>query len=69
MDRLEDAKLVEGSWEVQNSGDKGPRRRYYHLTGTGVEIATVLLSEHHRSHPLAQAKLAKPTLADGWSAI
>jgi DNA-binding PadR family transcriptional regulator len=41
IDRAEDAGLIEGRWEQP---DKGPRRRYYRLTGAGVTTATALLA-------------------------
>jgi DNA-binding PadR family transcriptional regulator len=45
FDRLEDAGLIEGHWEHQGSSAKGPRRRYYRLTGAGVTTALVLLAD------------------------
>lgn len=45
IDRLEDARLIEGHWEHQDSSDKGPRRRYYRLTGAGVATASRLIAE------------------------
>ena len=48
VDRLEDARLIEGHWEHQDSLDKGPRRRYYQLTGAGVAAASKLIAERRR---------------------
>jgi PadR family transcriptional regulator, regulatory protein PadR len=48
IDRLEDARLIEGHWEQQDSSDTGPRRRYYRLTGAGVATASKLLSERRQ---------------------
>lgn len=48
IDRLEDARLIEGHWEDQDSLDRGPRRRYYHLTGAGVAAASKLIAERER---------------------
>lgn len=48
IDRLEDAKLIEGRWEHQDSSDKGPRRRYYRLTGAGVATASGLTAERRQ---------------------
>ena len=53
IDRLEDAKLIEGHWEHQDSSDKGPRRRYYRLTGAGVAAASKLIAER-RQRPGAE---------------
>jgi DNA-binding PadR family transcriptional regulator len=39
LDRLEDAGWITGSWEVLPAGRNRPRRRYYRLTGDGVEAA------------------------------
>jgi PadR family transcriptional regulator, regulatory protein PadR len=49
IDRLEDARLIEGHWEHQDSSDKGPRRRYYRLTGAGVATASKLIAERRQS--------------------
>lgn len=48
IDRLEDAGLIEGHWQHQDPLDKGPRRRYYRLTGTGVATASKLLAERRQ---------------------
>jgi PadR family transcriptional regulator PadR len=48
IDRLEDASLIEGHWQHQDSVDKGPRRRYYRLTGTGVAAATKLTAKRRQ---------------------
>jgi PadR family transcriptional regulator PadR len=48
IDRLEDARLIEGHWEHQDSSDKGPRRRYYRLTGAGVVTASELIAERRQ---------------------
>lgn len=43
LDRLEDAGWVEGYWEDQHPEPAKPRRRFYRLTGTGVQSARELL--------------------------
>ncbi len=48
IDRLEDAGLIQGYWEDQGSLDKGPRRRYYRLTGTGLATASSLIAERRQ---------------------
>jgi len=58
IDRLEDARLIEGHWEHQDSSDKGPRRRYYRLTGAGVATASKLIAERR---PRPEAKIPAPT--------
>jgi PadR family transcriptional regulator, regulatory protein PadR len=57
IDRLEDSRLIEGHWENQDSSDKGPRRRYYRLTGAGVAAASQLIAE--RGQP-SRAKIQAP---------
>jgi PadR family transcriptional regulator PadR len=49
IDRLEDARLVEGYWEDQGPQATGPRRRYYRLTGAGAETASTLLAGRRRA--------------------
>lgn len=39
LDRLEDAGWVTGVWEKLGPGEQRPRRRFYRLTGAGVEAA------------------------------
>jgi PadR family transcriptional regulator len=57
IDRLEDARLIEGHWEQQDSVDKGPRRRYYRLTSAGVAIASKLIAERGQR---SRAKIPAP---------
>ena len=68
IDRLEDARLIEGHWESQDSADKGPRRRYYRLTGAGVATASKLITERRQR---AGAKIPAPkrrlVINFGWS--
>lgn len=68
IDRLEDARLIEGHWERQEPTDKGPRRRYYRLTGAGVATASVLIAERRgqRSRPGIQAPKHGLALNYGW---
>ena len=58
IDRLEDAGLIEGHWEHQDSSDRGPRRRYYRLTGGGVASASKLTAERRQQ---SKAKIPAPT--------
>lgn len=68
IDRLEDAGLIEGHWEHQDSSDRGPRRRFYRLTGAGVPTASKLLSERRqRSAPRIPASKRGLTTGYGWS--
>jgi DNA-binding PadR family transcriptional regulator len=62
IDRLEDAKLVEGHWEHQDSSAKGPRRRYYRLTGAGVTTALELLADRRGQRSQARVQPLKPGL-------
>lgn len=39
LDRLEDAGWISGSWEAVDPAEDRPRRRFYQLTGEGVEAA------------------------------
>ena len=57
IDRLEDARLIEGHWEHQDSSDKGPRRRFYRLTGAGVAAASKLIAERGQH---SRAKIHAP---------
>jgi PadR family transcriptional regulator, regulatory protein PadR len=57
IDRLEDAGLIEGHWEHQDSSDKGPRRRYYRLTGAGAATASKLIAERRQG---SEAKIPTP---------
>ncbi|MER7365484.1 PadR family transcriptional regulator [Nonomuraea wenchangensis] len=43
LDRLEDARWIEGEWEQLADDQPGPRRRFYRLTGQGVAAARALL--------------------------
>jgi PadR family transcriptional regulator len=44
LDRLEEAGWVSGQWEAQHPEPNKPRRRFYHLTGSGVAAARDLLA-------------------------
>lgn len=66
IDRLEDARLIAGHWEHQDSSDKGPRRRYYRLTGAGVATASKLIAERRQR---SGAKVQAPkrlVVSFGW---
>jgi PadR family transcriptional regulator, regulatory protein PadR len=68
IDRLEDAELIEGHWEHQDSSDKGPRRRYYRLTGAGVTAASKLIAERRqRSGAKIPALKRRLVISFGWS--
>jgi len=43
--RLEEAGWVESSWEREEQGDRGPRRRFYRLSPDGLGEARALLTE------------------------
>jgi DNA-binding PadR family transcriptional regulator len=67
IDRLEDAGLIEGHWEQQTPLDRAPRRRYYHLTGTGVATAAALLAQR-RGQSRAGSWVPRTGLVDPGSA-
>lgn len=67
IDRLEDADLIEGYWEHQDSSDKHPRRRYYRLTGLGVAIATKLIAERRQCSGTRLRGLRHGLTDCGWS--
>src|SRR4051794_4713224 len=49
--RLERAKWLESGWEDPAVGELGrPRRRYYRLSGEGVESARVTVAEWRSRH-------------------
>jgi DNA-binding PadR family transcriptional regulator len=62
IDRLEDAKLVEGRWEDQDPQATGPRRRYYRLTGAGVRTASTLLAERRGARKPPGIQTLRPGL-------
>jgi DNA-binding PadR family transcriptional regulator len=68
IDRLEDARLIEGHWEDQDPLAKGPRRRYNSLTGAGVTTACTLLAKRRgqRSQPQIQAPRRGSVVDHGW---
>lgn len=66
IDRLEDAGLVEGRWEDQGPDSNGPRRRYYHLTGTGVETAVALLAARRGGQARLKLAALMPRLASDY---
>lgn len=43
--RLEDAGWVESSWEREERGERGPRRRFYRFSPEGLVAARALLTE------------------------
>jgi PadR family transcriptional regulator, regulatory protein PadR len=43
--RLEEAGWVESSWEREERGERGPRRRFYRLVPDGLAAARALLAE------------------------
>jgi DNA-binding PadR family transcriptional regulator len=62
IDRLEDARMIEGHWEAQDSSATGPRRRYYRLTGAGVATAKALLAERREVRLLPRLPVHRPAL-------
>jgi len=66
IDRLEDARLVEGHWEDQGPEANGPRRRYYRLTGAGVKIASALLAERRGGRTRVRLPAPRPRLAPNY---
>jgi len=68
IDRLEDAGFIEGHWEHQGPSDKGPRRRYYRLTGAGVVAASKLIAERRRPSQTKLQALERGLVVEyGWS--
>ena len=61
LDRLEDARLVDARWEALPPGDDRPRRCYYRLNPSGLELARSLLSER-RPDVLARLGQEPPRL-------
>ncbi|HUN31233.1 MAG TPA: helix-turn-helix transcriptional regulator [Trebonia sp.] len=43
--RLEEDGWVESSWEREERGDRGPRRRFYRFSPEGLGAARILLAE------------------------
>ena len=43
--RLEEAGWVESSWEREDRGERGPRRRFYRFSPEGLDAARALLTE------------------------
>lgn len=43
--RLEEAGWAESTWEREERGDRGPRRRFYRLSPDGLGAARALLAE------------------------
>jgi DNA-binding PadR family transcriptional regulator len=43
--RLEEAGWVESSWEREERGQRGPRRRFYRFSPNGLAAARTLLTE------------------------
>lgn len=43
--RLEEAGWVESCWEREERDERGPRRRFYHLSPDGLAAARALLTE------------------------
>src|SRR5262245_44482333 len=62
IDRLEDAKLVEGLWEHQDPQATGPRRWYCRLTGAGVQSAVRLLAKRRQVRPRTKIPAPGPGL-------
>lgn len=52
LDQLEVAGWITASWEVLPGGQQRPRRRYYRLTGAGVEAAREKLTAAAPAPPL-----------------
>jgi DNA-binding PadR family transcriptional regulator len=62
LDRLEDAGWIAGRWEDQHPEPNKPRRRFYHLTPTGVTEARTLLAAR-RPRALTLPPRLEPGLA------
>jgi PadR family transcriptional regulator, regulatory protein PadR len=43
--RLEESGWVESSWEREERGERGPRRRFYKFSPEGLDAARTLLTE------------------------
>lgn len=57
--RLEEAGWVESSWEREERGERGPRRRFYKFTPEGLDAARALLTER-RGAVRQRAASARP---------
>lgn len=58
--RLEEAGWVESSWEREERGERGPRRRFYRFTLEGLDAARALLTERRGA---VRQRAARSTLA------
>lgn len=64
--RLEAAGWLESSWEQVDAAEAGrPRRRYYRLTGTGVERSRYALAELSQLSAPRPKGVLRPGLAFG----
>ena len=69
--RLEETGWVESSWEREERGERGPRRRFYRFSPEGLDAARTLLTERrgvvrqrtargtpaHKPHPVTEFAL------------
>jgi PadR family transcriptional regulator PadR len=60
LDRLENAGWVESAWEREERGDRGPRRRFYHLKGDACLAADELLRERRGAARPSRRRAARP---------
>lgn len=64
LERLTDYGMVKARWEDHHPDINKPRRRFYRLTGHGVETATQLLQERRAQRPAASRR---PRPTPGWA--
>lgn len=59
--RLEETGWVDSSWEREERGERGPRRRFYRFTLEGLDAARALLTERRGAvrQRAARSKLAR----------
>lgn len=61
--RLEEAGWVESSWEREERGERGPRRRFYRFSPKGLDAARTLLTDRRgavRQRTANRAPARKP---------
>jgi PadR family transcriptional regulator, regulatory protein PadR len=59
LGRLEDDRLVTSAWETPQQDGQRPRK-YYRLTGEGIQVARLELAQVSASRPGRPARPARP---------